>query len=349
MKRTDSRPVAIDLFAGCGGLSLGLEQAGFNVALAVEKEAVHAQIHKLNFPATPVLGDIQQISSAQIIERVGSSIDLLAGGPPCQGFSVEGKQKHGDERSRMVWEFARLVEELRPKYFLFENVKALLTSKFAELFDALLQRFRELGYSTLYKILNAKDLGVPQSRERVIVLGSRKELPRPRFPNRHATVPTVWDAIGDLPEPESYERDEISISLLKPNPSLYATRLREFRNFEMISGFLKTKHSDEVQSRFQKAIPGKKEPISRFHKLDPKGLSCTLKAGTGTERGSHTAARPIHPLSPRVITVREAARLHSFPDWFRFHPSKHWGFMEVGNSVPPLMGKAIAEQILAVL
>lgn len=349
MRSSSNDPIAIDLFAGVGGLSLGLEQAGFRVAVAVEKEPTHSEAHSYNFPNTPVLGDIEQVSASQIIELAGTDIDLLAGGPPCQGFSIEGKQSASDERNDLIWHFVRLVRDLRPKYFIFENVKALVTRKFTKLFEDLIKAFTDLGYVTLYKVVNAKHYGVPQSRERLIILGTRQGLSCPRFPKHHAVIPTVWEAISDLPEPESYTEDDLPVSYLKSTSSFYAASLREFRDFGTVSGFLKTKHSESVEARFLAATPGGKEPISRFHKLAAGGVSCTLKAGTGIERGSHTAARPIHPFVPRVITVREAARLHSFPDWFRFHPSKHWGFMEVGNSVPPLLAKAIAEQIIAVL
>ena len=342
-----NKPIAVDLFAGCGGLSLGVEMAGFEVRVAVEHQEQHARTHEDNFPHCSVaVGDVKNVTGDLVrADAKTDSIDLLCGGPPCQAFSSDGKQREGDERSLLVWEYARLVEELQPRYFIFENVAALARKKFQKLFYQLLHRFYELGYKTTHTILNARHYGVPQDRERLIVLGSRKEFIR--FPKRLATTPTVWDAIGDLPEPRSDFEDELSSDLFW-EPSLYASTLRD-SSLSAVSGFLKTNHSLEVRQRFLAATPGKKEPVSRFHKLNPDGVSCTLKAGTTTERGSHTAARPIHPYSPRVITVREAARLHSYPDWFRFHPSKHWGFMQVGNSVPPLMGKAIAEQIRALL
>jgi len=338
-----NKPIAVDLFAGCGGLSLGVELAGFEVRVAVEKQEQHVQIHEQNFPeCSVILADIKEVQGGLIKTTADTDeIHLLCGGPPCQAFSSDGKQREGDERSLLVWEYARLVEELQPRYFIFENVAALATKKFQKLFYELLRRFYDLGYQTTHKVLNAQHYGVPQDRDRLIVLGSRSEFVR--FPKPLITTPKVWDAIGDLPEPQSTSEDALSVELFG-EPSLYASTLRD-SNLTTVSGFLKTNHSEEVQERFLTAAPGKKEAISRFHKLNPNGVCCTLKAGTTTERGSHTAARPIHPHSPRVITVREAARLHSYPDWFKFHPSKHWGFMQVGNSVPPSMGKAIAQQI----
>jgi DNA (cytosine-5)-methyltransferase 1 len=170
--------------------------------------------------------------------------------------------------------------------------------------------------------------------------------------------PTVQAAIADLPTINTSQYDYLFESDLfhgeLGQPSLYASRMRQQRSDSSISGrglsgFLKTRHSDEVVKRFAATRQGERESISRFMRLAWDGLAPTLRAGTIRGRGQFMAPRPIHPDEPRVITVREAARLHSFPDWFTFYPTKWYGFMQIGNSVPPLMAQAVGTSLLEVL
>jgi DNA (cytosine-5)-methyltransferase 1 len=165
-------------------------------------------------------------------------------------------------------------------------------------------------------------------------------------------TPTVWDAIGDLPEADEFdellERDWVMAEF--GAPSDYAAPLRqgpERQERELLSSSLRTVHTPDSVERFDRTPCGETEPISRFHKLDPQGICNTLRAGTASDHGAFTSPRPIHPKSPRCITVREAARLHSYPDWFRFHATKWHGFRQIGNSVPPLLAQAVAAQIAA--
>jgi DNA (cytosine-5)-methyltransferase 1 len=374
------RPIGIDLFAGAGGLSLGFEQAGFDIVAAVEVDPIHCATHEFNFPDCAVIcGDVTKLSGKHIrqVAELGSrEIDVVFGGAPCQGFSMIGKRALDDPRNRLVREFARLVFELKARYFVFENVKGLTVGKHRKLLDELVDEFNTLGYQVKlpYQVLNAASFGVPQDRRRLFLLGWKKGLPEidyPQLRTRPCTKqkegdlflplgPSVWEAIGDLPNiedyPELFDRDWIRARFAKP--SLYAMNLRGYKvgdddysyrrkwDPHLLTSSLRTIHTKESRQRFRKTHPGKVEPISRFLKLDPKGVCNTLRAGTGSDKGAYTSPRPIHPFEPRCITVREAARLHSYPDWFRFHSTKWHGFRQIGNSVPPLLGRAVASKVI---
>jgi DNA (cytosine-5)-methyltransferase 1 len=374
------RPVGIDFFAGAGGMSLGFEQAGFDVKIAVEIDPIHCATHEFNFPQTKIICqsiidvDIEQIK--QILKN--QDIDVIFGGPPCQGFSLIGKRVVEDPRNSLVWHFLRVIQVLQPKYFVMENVPGLASGKSRQLLLEVIQKFQDIGYQVIenYQILNAANYGVPQNRQRLFLLGARQGLVLPNYPvvittpskdqiqNYLLSSPTVWDALQDLPDIEKYaeleKQDWVKAKFGQPSPN-YGQYLRgkailpddyaHLRNYptELLTASLRTKHSEQSMTRFAKTPHGKAEPISRFYKLDPNGLCNTLRAGTASNRGAFTSPRPIHPFQPRCITVREAARLHSYPDWFRFHVTKWHGFRQIGNSVPPLLAKAIASEIIKVL
>lgn len=225
--------------------------------------------------------------------------------------------------------------------------------------------FRDAGYGVLlpYRVLNAADFGVPQERHRLFLLGARGDCELPSYPDPCGQRVTVTDAIGDLPDadifPELRERDWTRAEF--GPPSAYARRLRGLadspddfacpRAFDrdILTSSLRTEHTAVSRRRFAETPFGRTEPVSRFHKLDPHGLCNTIRAGTASDRGAFTSPRPIHPFVPRCITNREAARLHSYPDWFRFHVTKWHGFRQIGNSVPPLLAQAVARQIMAAL
>ncbi|MEA5507125.1 DNA cytosine methyltransferase [Halotia wernerae UHCC 0503] len=377
------RPIAVDLFAGAGGMTLGFEQAGFDVLASVEIDSIHCATHEFNFPFCSVLCKSVVDTTAQEIRQrseIGDrEIDTVICGSPCQGFSLMGKRAFDDPRNSLVFHFHRLVLELQPKFFVMENVRGITVGEHKKILQNLISDFKIHGYQIAenYQVLNAAHYGVPQSRERLFLLGARKDVELPSYPqpitkqalpnnftDKNLSIlpnsPTVWEAIGDIPEVENYsellKRDWIVAEYGKP--SNYALILRGIntlgddysyqREFDsrLLSSSLRTKHSLTTIQRFAATIPGEREPISRFHKLHPAGVCNTLRAGTDKYRGSFTSPRPIHPLTPRCITVREAARLHSYPDWFRFHVTKWHGFRQVGNSVPPLLAKAVAAEII---
>ena len=364
----DGKPIGVDLFAGAGGLSLGFEQAGFSVLAAVEYDPIHAATHEFNFPeCTTICRSVADIDGDYIRShsRIGKlDIDVVFGGPPCQGFSMIGKRALDDPRNRLVHHFVRIVTELEPKFFVFENVRGLTVGEHKKFLAEIIEAFTVNGYGVLedYKVLNAANYGVPQDRQRLFLLGARKGQRLPLYPgSTHQlagdtkvffgpSTPTVLDAIGDLPEADEYdellERDWVEAKFGKPSD--YARPLRQWPNSrgrELLTSSLRTIHTALSQRRFKATRHGETEPVSRFHKLDPNGICNTIRAGTASDRGAFTSPRPIHPFSARCITVREAARLHSYPDWFRFHVTKWHGFRQVGNSVPPLLGRAVAAQI----
>jgi DNA (cytosine-5)-methyltransferase 1 len=371
----------VDLFAGAGGMSLGFEQAGFDIGAAVEYDPIHCSTHEFNFPeCAAICRSVADIDAAYIRResRIGDgNVDVVFGGAPCQGFSMIGKRALDDPRNSLVYHFARLVVDLKASYFVFENVRGLTIGQHARFLEEIIQEFRKNGYRVVedYRVLNAAHYGVPQDRWRLFLLGARKGRPLPEYPqsthepgkqaNGHngnlfvKSTPTVWEALRDLPEAEDYEdllhRDWVRAQF--KTPTEYSAPLRGHepdsddyslsREFDstLLTSSLRTVHTELSKKRFAETKPGDTEPVSRFHKLDPKGICNTIRAGTASDRGAFTSPRPIHPYSPRCITVREAARLHSYPDWFRLHVTKWHGFRQIGNSVPPLLARAVASKV----
>ncbi|MDB9315666.1 DNA cytosine methyltransferase [Spirulina sp. CS-785/01] len=374
------RPIAIDLFAGAGGFSLGIEQAGFDVVLAVEKDPVHGAVHQFNFTQTVVLcADAGELTGEDIWQGIkqnlphAETLDLIVGGPPCQGFSSMGKREETDTRNGLVFEFSRLVCELQPRYFVMENVPGLQQGDALQVLQRVQQELEAGGYqiTTPVQILNAKGFGVPQERKRLFLLGSRQgESPLVYPPMGEQETPTVKAAIADLPNLDEFselaDRDALRLSSLQlhqleTQASEYVQKLRhgnlDQNNYayprqwdpSLLTGLRQTHHQPAIRTRFQNTPPGKKEAISRLPRLSWEGYCPTLRAGTNSDRGSHTSPRPLHPQFNRVIGVREAARLHSFPDWFRLHVTKWHGFRQVGNAVPPLLARAIGQQVMKAL
>lgn len=380
------RPIGIDLFAGAGGMTLGFEQAGFDVIAAIEVDPIHCAVHEYNFPQTTIFcRSVTEVRGQEIRDRLrlgDRDLDVVFGGPPCQGFSLMGKRALDDERNQLVFHFLRIIDELKPKYFVMENVKGMVTGKHKQVIAEVIELVTKMGYQVTdpYQVLNAFHYGVPQDRERLFLLGSRQNCDPSAYPTpqtkpaktkRKLTstiqnlppTPTVADALFDLPDadqiPILWDQDWVDVDL-KP-PSQYASILRGEQidpedysysrqwNAKQMTSSLRTNHTPASIARFKNTIPGQVEPISRFLKLDPDGICNTLRAGTPSSRGAFTSPRPIHPIVPRCITVREAARLHSYPDWFRFHTTKWHGCRQIGNSVPPYLARAVASEILKAL
>jgi DNA (cytosine-5)-methyltransferase 1 len=364
-----NRPIGVDLFAGAGGMSLGFEQAGFDVAAAVELDPIHCATHEYNFPNCATLcASVGDIGGSDIRRRsnIGTaSVDVVFGGAPCQGFSLIGHRVLDDPRNSLIRDFVRLTVELDAKYFVFENVKGLTIGPPRRILEETIEEFEARGYKVLlpYRVLNAKDYGVPQDRRRLFLIGAKKGLPLPKYPSVSTTSATVSDALNDLPDADRFDEllhtDATRVKFGRA--SGYASFLRGLKgdphdfsymrtwDAGLLTSSMRTEHTKLSQRRFMSTVSGNVEPISRFLKLDPDGVSNTLRAGTGSDKGAFTSPRPIHPSAPRCITVREAARLHSYPDWFRFHATKWHGFRQVGNSVPPLLGRAVAAQLADVL
>jgi DNA (cytosine-5)-methyltransferase 1 len=377
------RPIAIDLFAGAGGMSLGFEQAGFDVVAAVEIDPVHCAVHKFNFPDTVVIPrSVDGLTAHEIRSAAGigrKKIDCVFGGPPCQGFSLIGQRVLKDPRNRLVLEFVRLVAELDARTFVFENVKGLTIGRHKAFLAELVLAFKKVGYEVHlpWQVLNAANYGVPQKRERLILFGAKKGTPLPDYPAAITRPADGWrpithlpagpncrDAIGDLPDAEKFpalaQTDIVQTSRYK-KPSNYAAELRGLTddawhfgymrewNSSYLTSSARTVHTEISQRRFGKTEPGSVEPISRFFRLSPDGLSNTLRAGTDGARGAFTSPRPIHYALSRCITVREMARLHGFPDWFRLQATKWHGARQIGNAVPPPLARAVASCVVRAL
>ncbi|GMX63618.1 DNA cytosine methyltransferase [Paenibacillus elgii] len=392
------KPIAIDLFAGAGGLTLGFEMAGFSVKAAVELDKHACEAHEINFPNCKVIQkDITNISGSLVLNELNlksNQIDVIIGGPPCQGFSMAGKRSNDDERNELLNEYARIVLEIMPKYFVMENVKGLLSYKSGKVVHEFLCRMSEAFNIDLpLRVLNAADFGVPQNRERLIIIGSRKNVKRITYPSpthinpkdiryryhpvfgKHSSLdkldnmlfcPTVADAISDIPNPDLFDElidgdtipyDVSNCKYISEFAKIMRGQIKDasdnstFRpdwNSKLITNVKRTRHEDSIKIEFEGLGEGENHR-SRRKKLKSNGLSPTIRAGTKSDKGSYTALRPIHYEQPRVITVREAARLMSFPDWMYFHHTKWHGFRLVGNAVPPLLAKSVALQVLDAL
>lgn len=376
------RPIGIDLFAGAGGLSLGFEQAGFDVVAAVEIDPVHCAVHKFNFPHTAVIPrSVDKLTGSEIRLAAGignRQVDCVFGGAPCQGFSLIGHRVLDDPRNRLVLEFVRLVVELEARTFVFENVKGLTLGHHKQFLHELVAAFAERGYDVRmpWRVLNAAAFGTPQSRERLILMGAKKGTRLPEYPTPNTKIagrkgasglpqgPTCAEALDDLPDAEAFpalldgdavETDRFGV------PSRYAAELRCLKNDAwhfayprdwnpaLLTSSARTDHTSISRRRFADTVQGKIEPISRLFKLPQDGVSNTLRAGTDGARGAFTSPRPIHYRQNRCITVREMARLHGFPDWFRFNMTKWHGARQIGNAVPPPLARAVAAQVIAAL
>lgn len=377
------RPIGIDLFAGAGGLSLGFEQAGFDVAAAVEIDPVHCAVHKYNFPKTAIIPRSVEGLTGDLIRKAAgignASVDCVFGGAPCQGFSLIGHRVLDDPRNKLVLDFVRIVTELKARTFVFENVKGLTVGKHKAFLNELVEAFDAAGYDVRvpWKVLNAGNFGTPQFRERLILLGCRKGENLPDYPTEQTNLagkpkkfqglpdgPTCADALGDLPDADRFGTLLGSDSVKTSNfgePSDYAAELRCMTNDAWhysyvrdwnparLTSSARTEHTDISRRRFSETEPGTVEPISRFFKLPTQGVSNTLRAGTDGARGAFTSPRPIHYKYDRCITVREMARLHGFPDWFRFNVTKWHGARQIGNAVPPPLARAVAAEVVKAL
>lgn len=378
------RPIGIDLFAGAGGMSLGFEQAGFDVVAAVEIDPVHCAVHKFNFPHCAVIAQsVVGLKGSEIRLAAGignRSVDVVFGGAPCQGFSMIGQRVLDDPRNGLVRDFLRIVAELDAKTFVFENVKGLTVGRHRQFLEEFVETAAELGYIVRmpWQVLNASHFGTPQNRERLILYGAKRveQLPnypkattRPangkgRLPQDLPLGPTVADALDDLPDADRFE-ELLETDAIRPkswgSPSGYASELRCMTNDSWHFGYvrdwdpsvltssIRTEHTEISRRRFNETNGGQTEPISRFYKLAPDGLSNTLRAGTDGARGAFTSPRPIHHRYARCVTVREMARLHGYPDWFRLHETKWHGARQIGNSVPPPLAREVASQLIAAL
>jgi len=366
-----NQPQIIDLYAGVGGLSLGATKANFKVAGAVEFEERIINSHAKNFPNTHhIHADVSKLSGSDLFRLsniTSSSLAGLIGGPPCQGFSTIGKRNLLDERNNLFLDFFRLVIETMPAFFLAENVPGILNTQYDEIRKSAFKVVEDT-YDVLEPIkIKASDYGAATIRTRVFFIGVRKDVKGSEM-LRNAILEAKLDtsnfvdtAIQGLPIKISDNWDDYlsswrEIDVVSNNNYLQTLNrligdvgddqaISTFLNQKKVSGSFGTRHSAEVALRYANLPQGQQDPISKSVKLRPNGYCPTLRAGTGSNKGSFQAVRPIHPTEARVITPREAARLQGFPDWFQFHETKWHSFRQIGNSVCPIA----AEKVLSVI
>jgi DNA (cytosine-5)-methyltransferase 1 len=357
---------AIDLFCGAGGLSEGFRQAGFTVLAGNDFDEVAGETYSAtHLNAKFISGPVQDISAKRLLQVSGlakGELDCLIGGPPCQGFSVYNhKRGMHDSRSHLFKEYLRLVDGLRPKWIVMENVTGILSASGGQAVREIREGLSSLGYEVDFRILKAEEYGVPQERRRVFFLGTRIGAPviwpNPTHGAIHTPLVTIKDAISDLPALKNGEALPMTPYKRKA-ASEFQRAMRE--RSALIHNHSAPRLSDINIQRMSHIPPGgswRDIPIKllpegmkrarrcdhtkRYGRLSWNGLACTILTKCDVHWGAY-----IHPEQDRAISVREAARLQAFPDWFQFEGSMTDQYVQVGNAVPPLLGKAIAEAVL---
>lgn len=339
----------VSLFTGGGGLDLGLEAAGFNTIFATDidehscitlknnKETSKNKHRKVLQQATIVQADIKELTSNTILEKSNiktGELDLLAGGPPCQAFSVFGKRKGtSDPRGMLAYEYLRILTELVPKAFIFENVYGLLTIDNGSVFEELCKKLSAPRKGINYKLsifrLNAADYGVPQFRDRIFIIGSIDGIQIENIPKICAS-------------PALLEKTELG----KPYSLLpYRTVYDGLRNLpkpgELLANHTGRNHSQRIIERYASLNYGERDPKTRINRLDPDRPSYTIIVGSDKGGGKGH----VHPFEPREVTPRESARMQTFPDWWEFSGTSRHPIRQIGNAVPPLLSALIGREL----
>lgn len=363
------RHTAIDLFCGAGGLSAGLEMAGFTVLAGNDLFAAAGKTFSKTHPqASFIGGPIQELTVERLMSETGlkkGELTVLVGGPPCQAYSVYNHQRSmSDARATLFLEYLRIVDGLRPKWIVMENVTGIYSIGGGEAVKAIKEELSALGYQVQEQVLKAEEFGVPQERRRVVFIGNRVGAPISHPIPQHGPelqpYVTIKEAIGDLPALENGEdpgavhyatepkcdyqrllRGNATTVVNHAAPRLGAVNVDRLAYippggswrdipFDLLpAGMKRAKRSDHTK---------------RYGRMTWDGLSCTVLTKCDIHWGAY-----IHPEQDRAISVREAARLQSFPDWFEFSGSKTEQYVQVGNAVPPLLGKAIGEHLMGLI
>lgn len=339
--------IGVDLFSGAGGLSLGAEMARVDVALAIEKDKYAAETYSYNHPNTKVINDdIENVTEIDV--PVGSS-KILFGGPPCQGFSYSNQRTRSKDNPSnwLLREFLRIVDVWRPDWVVFENVRGFVNTEARLFLNSLINDFKEKEYTCTWAILNAQDFGVPQNRSRFFLIASRQGHVISFPTNESRRYVTVSQAISDLPSLENGACEDFLEYQCEINNS-YVKNLRG--DLLKCSGHLVSKNAPNIIERYGYIPPGgnwrdipehlMKNYTDRtrchtgiYHRLRPDDPALTI--------GNYRKAMLIHPWEDRGLSVREAARIQSFPDWYEFKGSIGFQQQQVGNAVPPLLAKAV--------
>ncbi len=337
----------IDLFAGCGGLSLGFEQAGFESLIAIDNWQDALTTYAYNREnAKTLCADLLTLNSIEVEANIGTKeVDVIIGGPPCQGFSVAGKRIIEDERNQLYKSFVAMVDYFRPKAFVMENVPNILTMGEGIIKKAIMEDFSRLGYNVVSNVLLASDYGVPQNRRRAFFVGIQDDMYQ--YPIKSVEQPvTTSEALSDLPE-----KSLDNASKYPNNPqSDFQTFIREgstgVYNHDITIHTEKTKEIIAMvpDGGNYKDLPQELQDIRKVHiawtRLNSQKPSITIDTGH---------RHHFHYKWNRIPTVRESARIQSFPDAFIFCGSKTSQYKQVGNAVPPLMAQNIAQKLISYL
>jgi DNA (cytosine-5)-methyltransferase 1 len=344
----------LDLFCGAGGLSAGFDQEGYDIVGGVDFEGAFSDTFEYNHDTEFIEVDLSEIAGVDILDRLGydpGDIDGIIGGPPCQGFSLAGaKTNPADERNFLVTNFIKLVYEMDPDWFVMENVPRITTMEDGKVLEYILSQFDKIGYHTGWSVLNAADYGVPQNRERAFFIGHKtiEQMDFPEATFRQSTKQqtlfadrqpprTVYNAFRDLP---SLKPGEERTSYASEPEGEYQKEMRGDRS--ELTNHRAPNHGEKVVTRIKKASPGEKIPYdswSQKRRLEYEEPSPTLLAGP---RPTYHFA---HPSDDRGLSVRERARLQSFPDDYLFRGPVAKQRQMTGNAVPPLLSRAVARAI----
>lgn len=348
------KPRSLDLFCGIGGLALGMERAGFSCVGGVDcwKDAKATFEHNLAHLRCMV-SDLTETTPSQIEEFFGVSvndIDVIAGGPPCQGFSTVGKRDEFDPRNSLWRHYRSLVASIRPAYVVIENVEGMLIVRGGELAREVIASFGHIGYQMKCKLLRAADFGVPQLRKRTIFFGWLDGLVEPEFPRKLSSpIVTVRDGIFDLPALEPGQK----ISEYDKQPSTEYQKERRKKETALTNheaanhppGLVEVlKHIPDGGNR--RSIPSHLQPKSGFHNSYARLASDKPAVAVTSNMRKPSSARATHPIQNRGLTVREGLRLQSFDDDFLVLGTRTSQYTQVGNAVPPLLGLALAKELL---
>ncbi|WP_312822763.1 DNA cytosine methyltransferase [Epilithonimonas sp.] len=342
--------IAIDLFSGAGGMSAGAVMAGIKVKVAIEYDKHAVETFRSNHPDTEVINeDIRKV----VLDKSYKEPFIIFGGPPCQGFSTSNtKTRNNDNVNNSLFrEYIRQIEELRPKWFVFENVEGITTFESGTVVAKLTETFAKLGYKTEWKILKASDYGVPQNRNRFFMVGNRVGVDFV-FPKKKTINFSVFDAISDLPIlTNGATHAELDY---KTEPINSYMKLMRGSSKKSTQNFV-SKNQQFVIERYKYIKPGQN------WKAIPQELMTNYKNTNNCHSGIYKRLNPnepsivianyrknmlIHPFEDRGLSVREAARIQSFPDNFEFKGSLTYQQQQIGNAVPPLLAKALFEQII---
>lgn len=349
----------VDLFSGVGGLSYGFEQLEeFSILAANEVEPDIARAYSLNYPQVKMLcRDIGQVTGEMLGEALGGKqVNLVLGGPPCQSYSTLGKRQM-DGRARLFLEYKRVLSLLRPRAFLFENVSGLLSMDGGRLFPQIQREFGELGYTLKYQVMDAAEYGVPQRRERVILVGMQGKntfsYPQPTHGEGKLPFVTLEQAIGDLPPIKSGQQknryqgpiDNDFLRFVRQEGEETVTEHASPKNGAHLIRIMEALKDGQGKNDLPEELRPKSGYGNTYAKLWWKRPSTTITRNFACPSSS----RCIHPRDSRALSIREGARLQSFPDDYRFYGGDGMKRLEIGNAVPPLLSLALARQMLQAL